>query len=139
MCTNKIALFLITSSMVLAGCSSNVNTYQEPEGQRYATIKVDGSSFAGAVLGAAIMMPNNDISIISVDGKEVGFGLTNTYTKVTPGMHKLMFACTMNGATYSKALITINAVPGRTYTISYPSSMKGYTVDLEACKRLIVR
>ena len=136
---NKVSVFLLLLAVILVGCSSNINTYQEPEGQKVSAIKIERNNFAVAVLGAAVMMRDNEIFLDSVDGKPLGFGFSNEVTKITPGMHKLLFSCTSNGAGASKALVTINAIPGRTYFVSYPSNMKGYNNDLDNCKKLIIR
>ncbi len=136
---NKLSVFLPLLAVVLVGCSSNINTYQEPEGQNVSTIKIGNRNFVGAVLSSAVMIPNNEIFLDSIDDKPIGFGFSNEVTKITPGRHKLIFACTINGATVSKASIIINAAPGRTYFVSYPDNMKSYNFDTEICKKLIIR
>lgn len=138
----KLAILVVTLG-ALSACAE-VGAYQEPEnnGEMLAVVKLDNEDIASSLLGAAIMKPDNMIHFVSIDGKPRSFySMSMNSMNITPGQHRVKVACAVSNRVFGEKEMTINASPGRVYTIAFPRdlNMHGYTVNLRACDKLIIR
>jgi hypothetical protein len=126
----------------LSGCSiqvSKTTPYEEPAvSSSYAVIKLKNVNEIEHFIGEVIRKPNNKLRFYKIDNQRLSF-LSSDTIRVSPGVHHVMITCSTTNRQFGEAILTINAMPGRTYEIAYPDYMYGYEIDYTACQKLIVR
>lgn len=130
---------LLLASAFLASCAAS-DTYVEPtnSGQKLAVIKTQYTDILSYSLGRLVMKPDNSIRLAKIDGKQTGFFASDT-NNIQPGRHQLTFVCTLDGRIFGSKEMTINALPGKTYYVSFPKYLHGYAIDFDACNKLTIR
>ena len=138
----KIFNLMMGFTLLLTGCSIQVtkgNTYQSPSSSpQNATIVLKNKSFLQGMLGDIAYMPRNALNFDTIDGHIVGISQSDTLS-ISPGKHVIVISCSTDYRVVASNTIFLRAQPGRTYEISYPDDLHGYTIDYQACKRLQVR
>lgn len=125
---------------ILSGCAAT-NSYQEPQAtnQAVAVINTENESLGSSMINGLALIPNTSININAVDGHPLPFSFSHESANVTPGSHRVNIGCYLDGKMFGETSFNINARPGKVYTVFNPNKTSGYSVDLNACKKLMIK
>lgn len=131
-------LIIILPALLTIGCV-NQTYYSEPVDGKTATIYLKKDSIGASALKSLVYIPTYGMSIINVDGRRNKDMWGKGMLKVSSGPHDILISCSINGRLIGTKSFKINAVSGKTYTITFPPEIKGYVYLTTACNMLKIQ
>lgn len=133
---NKAKVLLAMFTVLLCTACIKQQGYQEAQGGAVATVYLKQDEFATSISKTLVQMPSYTMVITQIDGKAIHDTWGKRQVKLIPGPHDVEISCSITGRPMGSKHFKFNAQSGKTYTISFPAELRGYSWLATACDLL---